>query len=96
MNMQKNGGNKMLKMFYPFACVESVFSIDYKKLYNELGCAAVEMESFALFNNANVLGKKAACVLTISDSFCKDAITSSEERQTSFNQMMLIALELAE
>ena len=69
---------------------------DYKKLYNELGCAAVEMESFALFNNANVLGKKAACVLTISDSFCKDAITSSEERQTSFNQMMLIALELAE
>ena len=24
----------MLKMFYPFACVESVFSIDYKKLYN--------------------------------------------------------------
>ena len=69
---------------------------DYKMFYNELGCAAVEMESFALFNNAQVLGKKAACVLTISDSFCKEAVTSSEERQTSFNQMMLIALELAE
>lgn len=70
--------------------------IDYMAMYNDLGCAAVEMESFALFSNAQVLGKKAACLLTISDSFSKQTETSSEERQTSFNQMMLIALELAE
>ena len=69
---------------------------DYMAFYNELKCAAVEMESFALFSNAKVLGKKAACILTISDSFSKQTETSSEERQTSFNQMMLIALELAE
>jgi len=69
---------------------------DFKAFYAEKGCACVEMESFALFCNAKVLGKKAACLLTISDSFVKQSETSSEERQTSFNQMMLIALELAE
>lgn len=60
------------------------------------GCECVEMESFALFHNANVLGKKAACLLTISDSFITHQETTSEERQTSFSNMMKIALELAE
>jgi purine-nucleoside phosphorylase len=54
------------------------------------------MESFALFHNANVLGKKAACLLTISDNLVTHELTSSEERQTAFSQMMEIALELAE
>lgn len=69
---------------------------DYKHFYEDLGCTCVEMESFALFHNAKELGKKAACLLTISDSFVKNSETSSLERQTSFNQMMKIALELAE
>ncbi|MBU3805936.1 MAG: purine-nucleoside phosphorylase [Candidatus Fournierella pullistercoris] len=61
-------------------------------LRDEKGCVAVEMESFALFHNAKVLGKRAACLLTISDSFvCSDEITA-EERQTSFTNMMKIAL----
>ncbi|MDD6468014.1 MAG: purine-nucleoside phosphorylase [Erysipelotrichaceae bacterium] len=59
------------------------------------GCVCVEMESFALFHNANVLGKKAACVLTISDSFVSDVVTTPEERQLSFTNMMEIALEAA-
>ncbi len=67
----------------------------YKKLYDEKGCLAVEMESFALFHNATVLGKKAACLLTISDSFVSNEITSSQERQTSFTKMMEIALDTA-
>ena len=53
------------------------------------------MESFALFHNAKVLGKKAACLLTISDSFVSEEITTAEERQTSFTMMMHIALEAA-
>ena len=69
---------------------------DYMKFYNELQCAAVEMESFALFSNAKVLGKKAACLLTISDSFITHEVTTAEERQNSFSNMMKIALELAE
>lgn len=56
------------------------------------GCACVEMESFALFHNAQVLGKKAACLLTISDSFVTGEKTSVEERQEAFSNMMKIAL----
>lgn len=59
-------------------------------------CVAVEMESYALFHNAAVLGKKAACLLTISDSFVLPEITTPEERQNSFTNMMKIALEAAE
>ena len=53
---------------------------------------AVEMESFALFHNAKVLGKRAACLLTISDSFVSPEITTAEQRQTSFTEMMKVAL----
>ncbi len=68
----------------------------WEKLRDERGCLAVEMESFALFHNANVLGKKAACILTISDSFVSPEITTPEERQTCFTNMMKIALEAVE
>ena len=57
------------------------------------GCVCVEMESFALFSNAQVLNKRAACLLTISDSFVTDEVTTAEERQNSFTRMMKIALE---
>ena len=67
-----------------------------ESMYNDKKCVCVEMESFALFHNANVLGKKAACVLTISDSLVTHEVTTSEQRQTAFNQMMQIALNLAE
>lgn len=65
----------------------------WEKLRDERGCLAVEMESFALFANAAVLGKEAACLLTISDSFVSPEITTPEERQTCFTNMMKIALE---
>ena len=65
----------------------------YKEISAKHGCACVEMESFALFANASVLGKEAACLLTISDSFISPEITTAEERQTCFTNMMKIALE---
>lgn len=55
----------------------------------------VEMESFALFANAKKLGKQAACILTISDSFVTQEVTTAEERQNSFTNMMKIALDTA-
>ena len=70
-------------------------SSDYLKTVHEKGCVAVEMESFALFSNAKVLHKNAACILTISDSFVSDEITTPEQRQTSFTNMMKIALNAA-
>ncbi len=68
----------------------------YERYPKEHGAKCVEMESFALFHNANVLGKKAACLLTISDSFVTKEETSAEERQNAFTAMMKIALEAAE
>ena len=68
----------------------------WEKLRDERGCLAVEMESFALFHNAKVLGKNAACLLTISDSFVSPEKTTAEQRQKSFTNMMKIALSVVE
>ena len=51
------------------------------------------MDSFALLHNANVLHKKATCMLTISDSMPKNEHATAAERQTSFTDMMTVALE---
>ncbi|MDO4296387.1 MAG: purine-nucleoside phosphorylase [bacterium] len=77
-------------VFYSEANVDN-----YQKIYEKTGCQCVEMESFALFHNARVLGKKAACLLTISDSFPLKVETTPEERQNAFINMMKIALEVA-
>ena len=67
----------------------------YKKGIEDNNCVAVEMESFALFENAKALNKKEDCLLTISDSLVTHEETTAEERQTSFNKMITIALESA-
>lgn len=64
----------------------------WKKLRDEQGCLAVEMESFALFHNAAMTGKNAACILTISDILTGGQVTTPEEREKSFTRMMEIAL----
>ena len=64
----------------------------WEKLRDEQGCVCVEMEGFALFANAQILGKNAACLLTISDSFVSPEITTAEQRQKSFTDMMKVAL----
>lgn len=65
----------------------------YEMMYRDYQCLGVEMESFALFHNASVLGKKAACVLTVSDSFITREETTSAERETAFTDMIELVLE---
>ena len=67
----------------------------WKDLRARTGSDCVEMESFALFHNANALGKNAACLLTISDSFVTAQEISAEDRQNAFTDMMKLALETA-
>lgn len=69
---------------------------EFEKIRDEHGCLAVEMESFALFQNAKVTGKNAACLLTVSDSLVTHEATTAEERQFAFTKMMDIALGMAE
>ncbi len=64
----------------------------WQALYRDRGCVAVEMESFALFHNARITGKKAACLLTISDSFVSHQETTPQQREKSFTAMMEVAL----
>ncbi|MDR2304855.1 MAG: purine-nucleoside phosphorylase [Treponema sp.] len=61
----------------------------------KMGVLAVEMETAALYMNAARLCKKALGLFTISDSLITGEITSSEERQNSFTDMMKVALETA-
>ena len=54
---------------------------------------AVEMEAFALFQNAKYLNKKASCLLTISDNLVTKEETTSIEREKNLNDMIKLALE---
>lgn len=74
---------------------ESECAKELMQIVNEKDVTAVEMESFALFANAKILGKHAACILTVSDSIAKGTATTSEERQKSFTKMMELGLETA-
>lgn len=65
---------------------------NYKELNEKFNCTCVEMESFALFNQARLLGKEAACLLTISNSLVTGDTTTSEERQNKFLNMIEVAL----
>ena len=58
----------------------------------DLPLKAVEMEAFALFYIANMLGKKASCIVTVVDSRFKEATVTSEEREQKLDNMIKIAL----
>ena len=64
--------------------------------WKKMGVLAVEMESAALYMNAARAGKEALCLLTISDCPLRGESLPAAERQTTFTQMMEIALETAE
>lgn len=61
----------------------------------KMGVLAVEMEAAALYMNAARAGKRALAICTVSDSLVTGEATSAEERQSSFTDMMELALDLA-
>ena len=72
-------------------------SMEDQKKWKDFGVQAVEMEAAALYTNANIAGKKALAICTISDIIFGDTtkITTPEERETKFTDMMKLALSLA-
>ena len=71
---------------------DSNSSLDWAKM----GVLATEMEAYALYCNALRLGKKALCICTVSDSLVNpQENTTAKERETSFTNMMEVALEIA-
>ncbi|MGE7673306.1 purine-nucleoside phosphorylase [Lysinibacillus sp. NPDC094403] len=61
----------------------------------QYGVLAVEMESAALYTLAAKHGRKALSILTVSDHILTGEVTTAEERQTTFNDMIVVALEAA-
>ena len=61
----------------------------------DLNIIGAEMEAFALFYTAKYLGKKASCLLSVVDSHYKHQEISAQDRQTSLNSMIKLALESA-
>lgn len=68
-------------------------TMDIVKTLGDMGILAVEMETAALYTLAAKFGRRALSILTVSDHLLTGEETSSEERQTTFNQMLKIALE---
>ncbi|MBA7542851.1 Purine nucleoside phosphorylase DeoD-type [subsurface metagenome] len=66
------------------------------KHWANYGVLAVEMETAALYSLAAKFKVNALSILTVSDSLVTREETTSEERQKTFNQMVEVALELAE
>ncbi len=64
--------------------------------WSRLGVLAVEMEAAALYMTAARFNKKALAICTVSDHLLTGESTSAEERQTTFTDMMKLALEVAE
>ncbi|AZV43838.1 purine-nucleoside phosphorylase [Peribacillus asahii] len=56
---------------------------------------AIEMETAALYTLAAKFGRQALSVLTISDHILTGEETTAEERQTTFSDMIEVALEAA-
>lgn len=63
--------------------------------WKRMGVMAIEMEAAALYANAALAGKRALCICTISDHLYRPEALDAEKRQTSFAQMMEIALDTA-
>ena len=62
--------------------------------YLKLGCLAVEMEAFALNAVAKVNSGNSLTILTVSDIVGSNEITTAEQRQNSFTNMIKLALDV--
>lgn len=63
--------------------------------WKKMGVLAIEMEAAALYMNAARYGKNALAICTVSDHILTGEATTAQERQDSFTDMMLLALETA-
>ena len=71
--------------------------VDKEKYYsnypNDLDTLACEMEAYMLFHIANIFNKDASCILTVVDSRFENKELTSEEREKSLDDMIILALE---
>lgn len=61
----------------------------------KMGVLGVEMEAAALYMNAAASGKRALAICTVSDHILRGEALDSDARQSTFTDMMTIALNVA-
>jgi purine-nucleoside phosphorylase len=61
----------------------------------EYGVLGIEMEASALYTLAAKFGRRALGIMTVSDHLITKEETTAEERQTTFSEMITIALDAA-
>ena len=64
------------------------------KIWAKFGVLAIEMEAAALYTLGAKFGVKTLAICTVSDHLATGRMCTNEERQTTFDQMVEIALEL--
>lgn len=68
-------------------------SMEMVEKLGNYGVLAVEMETTALYTLASKYNANALSILTVSDHIFTGEETTAEERQTTFNEMVLMALD---
>jgi purine-nucleoside phosphorylase len=68
---------------------------DRNLLWRKMGVLAVEMEAAALYMNAARAGKRALAICTVSNSLVTGEELSADERETTFGEMIELALDVA-
>lgn len=66
---------------------------DSWKIWAQFGCLGIEMEAAGLYTLAAKYGVDALTLLTVSDNIMTGEITTAEERQTTFTDMIEVALD---
>ncbi len=68
---------------------------DFNNGWHRMGVLGVEMEAAALYMNAAYAGKKALAICTVSDHIIRGEALDADARQSTFTDMMTIALNIA-
>ncbi len=68
---------------------------EFNKGWYKMGVLGVEMEAAALYMNAAAAGKRALAICTVSDHIMRGEALDADARQTTFTDMMTIALNVA-
>lgn len=77
-------------------CTDTFYGDELQdKIMADYNCVAVEMESAALYFNAQKYKKNALALCSVSDNLITGESLTADERETSFSNMIVLALEVA-
>jgi purine-nucleoside phosphorylase len=68
---------------------------EFNQAWYKMGVLGIEMEAAALYMNAAAAGKRALAICTVSDHIMRGEALDADSRQTTFTDMMTIALNVA-